>query len=170
MPDMLSLILAMTMTLASPMPAPDFTHHAPSDWINSAPLTLQALRGKVVIVEFWTFACSNCIGSTPWLNDLHARLRERGLLLVGVHTPELPHERVAASVRRKVGDYGIRYPVMLDNDFSYWKALSNQYWPAFYLIDKQGRVRAAYFGETHAGDAQAHRIERDLETLLAEPG
>lgn len=147
--------------------APAFTHTAAAEWINSPPLTLQSLRGKVVLLDFWTFACWNCYRSFPWLNELEARLHERGLRVIGVHTPEFDHERVRGSIEKKIAEYGLQHPVMMDNDHSYWNAMGNRYWPAFYLIDQQGRVRAHYAGETHAGDAQARRIESDIETLLA---
>jgi len=163
------LLLALTM-ITNAATAPDFTHHDAGDWINSPPLALPQLHGKVVMVEFWTFDCINCHRSVPWVRSLHERFASRGLQIVGVHTPELPQERVPANVRRKVEEYGIRYPVMLDADYSTWNAWSNQYWPAFYLIDKQGHVRAEYFGETHADDERARRIERDIAALLAEPG
>lgn len=169
----LLLALALHMTLpaaaAEPSAAPEFTHRAAADWINSPPLTLAALRGQVVLVDFWTFACWNCYRSFPWLNALDARWHDRGLRVVGVHTPEFSHERVRDNVEAKVAEYGLRHPVMLDNDFSYWNAMGNRYWPAFYLLDKRGRIRAHYAGETHRGDAQARRIEADIETLLAEP-
>jgi len=148
--------------------APAFTHSAAAEWINSPPLTLDSLRGKVVLLDFWTFACWNCYRSFPWLNELEARLHERGLRVIGVHTPEFDHERVRGSVKKKIAQYGLKHPVMMDNDMSYWNAMGNRYWPAFYLIDKQGRLRAHYAGETHAGDAQARRIEFDIEALLAE--
>lgn len=167
------LMLATTLALALPATAadrlaPEFTHRATADWINSPPLTLAALRGQVVLLDFWTFECWNCYRSLPWLNDVERRYRARGLQLVGVHTPEFERERIRANIEKKVQDYEVRYPVMVDNDFSYWNALNNRYWPAFYLIDKQGRVRAQYAGETHAGDAQARRIESDIEAVLAE--
>lgn len=154
---------------ADAVPAPAFTHPSAQDWLNSPPLTLATLDGTVVLIEFWTFACHNCNRSIPWLNELYSRLKGRGLQIVSVHTPEFDHEKVRANVQQKVGEYGIAYPVMLDNDYSYWKALSNQYWPAFYLVDKRGRVRAHYAGETHRGDGQARRIEGDIEALLSEP-
>ena len=147
--------------------APEFTHAAPAEWLNSKPLTLAALAGKVVLVEFWTFDCHNCHRTVPWLRELYARTQSRGVEIVGVHTPEFERERVADNVRAKLVEYRIRYPVMLDNDYSYWNALGNRYWPAFYLVDRQGRVRAVYAGETHAGDAQARRIEADLEALAS---
>jgi thiol-disulfide isomerase/thioredoxin len=149
-------------------PAPAFTHTAAAEWLNSPPLTLEDLRGKVVLLDFWTFACWNCYRSFPWLNDLEMRLHGRGLRVIGVHTPEFAHERVRARVEQKVAEYGLKHPVMLDNDFSYWNAMGNRYWPAFYLIDRQGRVRAHYAGETHRGDAQARAIEAAVVRLLAE--
>ncbi len=150
------------------VPAPPFTHTTTAEWINSPPLTLESLRGKVVLLDFWTFACWNCYRSFPWLNQVQARFHERGLRVIGVHTPEFAHERVRASIAKKIVEYGLQHPVMMDNDFSYWNAMGNHYWPAFYLIDKHGRLRGRYAGETHAGDAQAQRIEADIETLLAE--
>lgn len=149
-------------------PAPEFTHRDPAEWLNSPPLKLEDLRGQVVLLDFWTFACWNCYRSFPWLNDLQSRLEGRGLRVIGVHTPELAQERVAASVKEKIAVYGLKHPVMLDNDFSYWNAMNNHYWPAYYLIDRQGRVRAQYAGETHVGDAQARSIEAAIVALLDE--
>lgn len=168
--------LCMSLAAAAPKPggassapkAPEFTHAAPEDWIGSAPLSLAQLRGKVVLIDVWTFACWNCYRSFPWLNQIGERYAGRGLQIVGVHSPEFDSERPRASVERKIAEYKLRHPVMLDNDFSYWKALGNRYWPAFYLIDREGRIRAQYAGETHTGDAQAQRIEARIETLLAE--
>lgn len=151
-------------------PAPEFTHTQAEDWLNSPPLTLASLRGQVVLLDFWTFGCSNCYRSFPWLNALEQRLHARGLRVIGVHTPEFAHERLRAGVKYKVQQFELRHPVMLDNDSSYWKALGNRYWPAFYLIDKRGRLREHYAGETHAGDSQARRIEAAILALLAEPG
>ena len=171
----LGVVLAMLSpaTLAgtgasSAPPAPAFTHLAQADWLNASPLTWERLRGQVVLLEFWTFACWNCDRSIPWVQDLQKRLGPRGLRIVSVHTPELARERVRANVVESVAKRGITYPVMLDDDYSFWNALGNQYWPAFYLVDKQGRVRASYAGETHTGDAQARTIEDALVRLLGE--
>lgn len=150
-------------------PAPAFSHPAKEDWLNSSPLSWEQLHGQVVLLEFWTFACWNCDRSIPWVQDLQKRLGVRGLRIVSVHTPELPREKVRANVVAAVAQRNITYPVMLDDDYSYWNALSNQYWPAFYLVDKQGRVRASYAGETHIGDAQAQAIEETALRLLGEP-
>ena len=136
--------------------APQFTHSGARDWINSPPLTLA------------DFDCWNCYRSIPWLKDLEARLGPKGLALMGVHSPEFAHEKAYDKVAAKVKEFGIRHPVMLDNDFSYWNALGNRYWPAFYVIDKQGRLRGAYVGETHAGDRRAREIETLIVGLLAE--
>ncbi len=148
-------------------PAPEFPPRSAAEWINSAPITLASLRGNVVLLDFWTFECWNCYRSFPWLNALEARFRDRGLKVVGVHTPEFAREKVIASIREKVREFKISYPVMVDNDHAYWNALGNQYWPAFYLIDREGKLRALYVGETHAGDAQARDIEAAVEKLLS---
>lgn len=151
------------------LPAPEFTHRRAEDWINSPPLSVKDLRGKVVLLDFWTFDCWNCYRSFPWLKSVERKFNERGLAVVGVHTPEFAHERVRANVERKVKEFGLEHPVMLDNDHSYWRALANRYWPAFYLIDKRGQVRGLYVGETHAGDRRATEVEARITELLAEP-
>lgn len=148
--------------------APEFTHTAATDWINSPPLTLQALRGKVVLVEFWTFDCYNCRNTLPWLQAIHAEYAPRGLEVVSVHTPELPQERVPDNVRAAVKELGIRYPVMLDQDFSYWRALNNRYWPAFYLVNRDGSIALAAFGELHRGTDRGDRMEARIRDLLAQ--
>ena len=148
--------------------APEFTHRMADEWINSEPLTLSELRNSVVLIDFWTFGCWNCYRSFPWLNGVETVYGKRGLRVVGVHTPEFDHERIRENVIEKVEEFNLRHPVMLDNDFSYWKAMNNRYWPAFYLIDKRGMLRAAFVGETHAGTARSRDIERVIEALLAE--
>lgn len=150
------------------VPAPAFTHTDPADWLNSAPLTWEDLRGKVVLMDFWTFECWNCYRSFPWMNALEARLQPLGLQVIGVHTPEFEHEKVRENVVAKAAEFGLHHPIMLDNDFSYWRAMNNRYWPAFYLVDKRGAIRAAFYGETHAGGRRARQIERLARQLLAE--
>jgi len=179
--SILLLIAAMTLGVLTPQsaralasaaeapPAPEFTHRGSEHWINSAPLTLQALRGSVVLLDFWTFDCWNCYRSFPWLRNVEAKYAREGLKIIGVHSPEFDHERIPANVAKKVEEFMLQHPVMIDNDFSYWNAMRNRYWPAFFLIDRQGRVRAVHVGETHDGDSQAREIEADIETLLAEP-
>jgi thiol-disulfide isomerase/thioredoxin len=153
---------------AAAVEAPQFTHSAARDWINSPPLTLTDFKGRVLLLDVWTFDCWNCYRSIPWLKDLEARLGPKGLALMGVHSPEFAHEKEYDKVAAKVKEFGIRHPVMLDNDFSYWNALGNRYWPAFYVIDKQGRLRGTYVGETHVGDRRAREIETLIAGLLAE--
>jgi thiol-disulfide isomerase/thioredoxin len=126
-------------------PAADFI--AGGRWFNSAPLKLRQLRGKVVLVDFWTYTCINCLRTLPQLEAWDARYRANGLVIIGVHTPEFAFEHVASNVGSAIKRLGVRYPVVQDNDYSTWNAYSNQYWPAEYLIDKTGRVRHAHFGE-----------------------
>lgn len=154
--------------MASSRPAPAFTHRQPAEWINSAPLELAALRGRVVLLDVWTFDCWNCYRSIPWLKRVEQKYQSQGLQLIGVHTPEFDHERARDAVERKVKEFGIAHPVMLDNDYSYWNALNNQYWPAYYLIDRRGDIRAVYVGEMHTGHARARKVEAKIEELLRE--
>ena len=151
-------------------PAPEFTHAREQDWLNSKPLSLKDLRGSVVLLDFWAFECWNCYRSFPWLNAVADNYRERGLVVVSVHTPELPSEHDRSQLIRKSREYGLTNPIMLDDDHSYWNAMGNTYWPAFYLIDRQGRVRSVFLGETHAGDDNARALEAALEQLLSEAG
>jgi thiol-disulfide isomerase/thioredoxin len=154
---------------ASSVLAPQFTHAHTEDWVNSKPLTLSELHGKVVLVEFWAFNCINCLHSAAWVESLAEQNGGTGLTVIGVHTPELAAERLAANVRAAVKRLGITYPVMIDADYSYWNAFSNQYWPAFYLIDRNGRVRAQAIGEMRVGEARALQLESAIKQLLA-PG
>jgi len=158
--------LTWCVALATPVNAPGFTHAKAEDWINSKPLNLEDFGGRVLLVDVWTFDCWNCYRSIPWLKDLEKRFGPKGLALLGVHSPEFPHEREREQVVAKVKEFGIRHPVMLDNDFSYWQALGNRYWPAFYVIDKQGRLRGTFVGETHIGDRRAKEVEELITQLL----
>lgn len=159
---------AVGETLSTPFIAAEFTHTTQEDWINSDPLILSDLRGKVLLVDFWTFDCWNCYRSFPWLKAMEMRFAPKGLQVVGVHSPEFAHEKVFENIVSKVKEFGLHHPIMVDNDFSYWRVMRNKYWPAFYIIDKQGQVRAIHYGETHEGDAQALHIEKTIEMLLAE--
>ncbi len=154
-------------TSAAP-PAPEFTHREAKAWINARPLRLSALRGHVVLLDFWTFDCWNCYRSFPWLRSVEERFTQRGLVVVGVHTPEFDHERIRENVVAKVAEFELSHAVMMDNDHSYWNAMGNRYWPAYYLIDKRGRLRATFIGETHAGDARAKNVEKAIAALLEE--
>lgn len=152
---------ANVLTLPDYDLAPELT--GISDWINTEPTTLAAHRGKVVLVHFWTFGCSNCVHVRPHVLQWYRRYRDQGFEVLGVHTPELAFERDIDNVRRAVADAGITFPVAVDPDFRTWDAYGNRYWPAFYFVDKRGRVRHAQFGEG-AYDA----AERVIESLLAE--
>ena len=134
-------------------------------WLNSPPLTREQLRGKVVLVDFWTYSCINCIRTIPHVKALHERYAKDGLVVIGVHTPEFAFERDLGNVRKAVGDFGIRYPVAVDNDWKIWRAFNNRYWPAHYLADATGRIRYHHFGES--GQAQT---EAAVRALLIESG
>lgn len=122
------------------------------EWINSRPLTPVDLKDKVVVVEFWTFDCINCRRTVPAMNRLHATFRDSGdVVIVGVHTPELPRERDPRAVERAVAAQGITFPVLLDGGMANWKAFGNHYWPAIYVIDRRGRIRDLHTGELHPG-------------------
>ena len=125
--------------------APEF--QGISQWLNSKPLTLASLRGKVVLIDFWTYSCVNCIRTLPYVKRWYDTYRDAGLVVVGVHTPEFAFEHVPGNVEKAVQSFGIDYPVALDNDFGTWTAWGNRYWPAEYYIDRQGHVRYAHFGE-----------------------
>jgi len=153
--------------LDAPWQAPEFTHTAAEAWINSPPVTLAALEGRVVVLDFWTWGCWNCRRSVPWLRELARRFPDE-LAIVGVHTPEFKHEMDPAGVRRQVAELGLDHPVMLDNDFSYWEAMGTRYWPTFYLIDKAGRVREKMVGEVLPNGNKAGVLEDRIRALMAE--
>ena len=132
-----------------------------SVWLNSAPLTAADLRGSVVLVDFWTYSCVNWIRTLPYLSAWHERYRERGLVILGAHAPEFSFEHELDNVRRAVGDLGVGYPVVIDNDFSIWRSFGNRYWPAAYLVDRDGQVRFHHFGE-----GAYEEIERVIQLLL----
>ncbi len=154
--------------LSEPYTIPEFTHRNPEDWINSPPLVRDDLKGKVVLIDVWTFGCVNCYQSLPWLKSIETKYKQQEFAVLGVHTPEFDHEKDRRKVAEKVQEFGIEHAVMIDNDFSYWNALNNRYWPSFYLIDKTGKVRAVYVGEMREGGKPADRAERQIEALLEE--
>ena len=131
----------------------------------SMPLSLQSLRGKVVVVDFWTYSCVNCVRTLPYLKAWNDTYRSRGLVIIGVHTPEFEFEKKSANVARAIKDLGVDWPVVQDNDYSEWNAYSNQYWPAHYFIDAKGHVR--YF---HFGEGEYDVSERVIQALLKEAG
>uniref|UniRef100_UPI002899EA75 redoxin domain-containing protein n=2 Tax=unclassified Brevundimonas TaxID=2622653 RepID=UPI002899EA75 len=134
-------------------------------WINTPPLTTEQLRGKVVVVDFWTYSCINCIRSIPYVRAWAEKYKDQGLVVIGVHTPEFAFEKSEANVRQNIRRLGIAYPVAMDNDFAVWRAFRNQYWPAHYFIDAKGQIRHHHFGEgDYAGS------ERVIQQLLKEAG
>lgn len=134
-------------------------------WINSAPISAGSLHGQVVLIDFWTYSCINCIRTLPYLKAWNQRYKDHGLTIIGVHAPEFAFEKVESNVRRAVRDLGIDYPVVLDNDFRLWRAFDNRFWPAHYFIDAQGRVRGHQFGE--GNDAESEAL---IRKLLVEAG
>ena len=131
--------------LASPYPAPDFS--GISAWLNSPPLSMKELKGKVVLVDFWTYSCINCVRTLPYITSWDQKYRKDGLVIVGVHSPEFEFEKKMDNVKAAILKYGIHYPVALDNDLSTWGNFNNEYWPAHYLINREGRVVYTHFGE-----------------------
>jgi cytochrome c biogenesis protein CcdA/thiol-disulfide isomerase/thioredoxin len=142
--------------LSENTPAPELT--GISGWINSPPLTIKELRGKVVLVDFWTYSCINCIRTIPHLNQLYDDYKEHGLVIIGVHTPEFEFEKNYDNVKNACIEFKIKYPVALDNDYATWQAYHNSFWPAHYLIDQNGIIRMSHFGEgDYAGTENAVR-------------
>lgn len=144
-------------------PAPDLV--GITNWINSEPLTLEALKGKVVIVDFWTYSCVNCVRTLPYLTDWHAKYKDDGLVIIGVHAPEFAFEEDPQNVMDAVERFGIEYPVAQDNQLETWRAFHNRFWPAKYFIDAEGNVRYTHFGE-----GEYEKSELVIQELLAEIG
>ncbi|MCF5145035.1 redoxin domain-containing protein [Pseudomonas sp. PA-6-1D] len=133
------------------------------EWLNSPPLSLEALKGKVVLVDFWTYDCINCRRALPYVNTWAKRYEKDGLVVIGVHTPEYAFEHIPANVKEQVRKLGIGDPVAIDNNYAIWRSFDNQYWPAHYLIDAKGHVRYSHFGE---GRYEAQELM--IEALLNE--
>jgi thiol-disulfide isomerase/thioredoxin len=136
---------------------------AAGEWINSEPLKLKDLRGRVVLIDFWTFGCFNCRNTLPYIKGWHDRYRDKGLTVVGVHSPEFDEERKVENLRRAVASLGINYPVVTDNNYQTWNAYNVEAWPTIFLLDKQGRIRWMHLGEGDYDEA-----ERIMQQLLAE--
>ncbi len=134
-------------------------------WLNSPPLTAEALRGRVVLVDFWTYSCINCLRSLPYVEAWANKYKDQGLVVIGVHAPEFAFERDLDNIRRAVKDLGVTYPVAVDNNYAIWRGFNNQYWPAHYFIDAQGRIRHHHFGE-----GEYDKSEAVIQALLAENG
>ncbi|NYH10058.1 cytochrome c biogenesis protein DipZ [Pseudomonas moraviensis] len=134
-------------------------------WLNSAPLDAQALKGKVVLVDFWTYSCINCLRTLPYVKAWAEKYRDQGLVVIGVHAPEFAFERDVGNVTKAMKELGINYPVAIDNDYRIWRAFNNEYWPAHYFADAQGRIRYHHFGEGDYAES-----ERVIQQLLREAG
>lgn len=152
---------------AAPMPSLKSQGAMPSldgavQWLNSSALSSESLRGKVVLVDFWTYDCINCQRTLPYVNDWAKKYEKDGLVVIGVHTPEYGYEKIIENVRQQVSKLGIQYPVAIDNQYAIWRAFNNQYWPAHYFIDAQGQVRYSHFGEGRY-DEQEQVIQQLLQ-------
>ena len=152
---------ASAEALVSGPPAPDFA--GIDHWINSAPLNMSELKGKVVLIDFWTYTCYNCVNTLPYVTAWYEKYKSKGLQVIGVHTPEFSFERSTANVTDAIMKFHIHYPVAQDNRYATWNAYHNQYWPAVYLVNKKGNVVYSHFGE---GDYQ--ETEAAIKTLLSE--
>lgn len=153
---------------ASSMPALESQGAMPGldgavQWLNSPPLSSESLRGKVVLVDFWTYDCINCQHTLPYVNAWAKKYEKDGLVVIGVHTPEYGYEKIIDNVREQVGKLDIHYPVAIDNQYAIWRAFNNQYWPAHYFIDAKGQVRYSHFGEGRYGEQ-----EQVIQQLLQE--
>lgn len=151
-----------------PATMPEFTQVDESAWFNSKPLLSEDLRGKVVLIDVWTYGCWNCYNSFPWLRSVEAKFADQDFTVIGIHTPEFDHEKDRDNVEKKIQHFELHHPVMMDNDKAYWRALRNRYWPAYYIVDKKGNIRDAFIGETHEGDRRAKKIEKLIAKLLKE--
>lgn len=132
-------------------------------WFNGPPLSRESLKGKVVLVDFWTYTCINCIRTLPYLKDWHQKYKDKGFVIVGLHSPEFEFEKDPGNVKKAIAKFQIPYPVALDNQMATWNAFKNQYWPAHYFIDAKGRIR-----HTHFGEGEYEKLEEVIRTLLAE--
>ena len=165
------LLLVAMLALAAPLDAPARDKGAlqrfegANAWLNSPPLSAADLRGKVVLVDFWTYTCINWIRTLPYVRAWAEKYRDQGLVVIGVHTPEFEFEKNLDNVRGAVKEMRVTYPVAIDSGYAVWRAFSNNAWPAVYLIDAQGRVRYR-----HLGEGEYERMERTIQQLLAEAG
>jgi len=154
-------------TAAAPLPVegtlPPLT--GAIQWLNSPPLTAGQLRGKVVLIDFWTYSCINCLRTLPYVKAWSQKYRDMGLVVIGVHAPEFAFERNIDNVKKAAHDLGVDYPIAIDNNYAIWRAFGNQYWPAHYFVDAQGRIRHHHFGE-----GEYEQSEKVIQQLLAEAG
>ncbi len=165
---LISVVFSATVALVLPcQAAQQMERTAPevhgSEWINAAPLSIDKLKGQVVLVEFWTFGCYNCTNVEPFIKNWHRKYADQGLTIIGVHTPEFDYEKNADNVRGYVRQKAIEHAVLIDNTFSTWRAYNNRAWPALYLIDKQGIIRYK-----HVGEGAYQTTEEMIQKLLKE--
>ena len=158
-------VICTSGSLGGGSKAPEFVGIA--NWINSRPLTMEELRGRVVLVDFWTYTCVNCIRTMPYLKDWHAKYASKGLVIVGVHSPEFEFEKLTENVAENARNFGLEYAIAQDNGFQTWRAYRNRFWPAKYLVDAGGVIRYNHFGEG-AYDETEQRIRRLLEEAGAD--
>ncbi|QMU61725.1 MAG: redoxin family protein [Gammaproteobacteria bacterium] len=170
-------LLSLTLLLSAvvyakqvnpPATMPEFTQIDEAAWLNSKPLSSSDLRGKVVLIDVWTYGCWNCYNSFPWLRSVEEKFSDQDFTVIGIHTPEFDHEKERENVVKKIEDFELHHPVMMDNNKAYWRALRNRYWPSYYIVDKQGNIRKGFIGETHEGDRRAKKIEKLIAKLLKE--
>lgn len=157
-------LLAQAAGLSVEAQAPSL--HGISDWINTSPLSDDDLRGKVVLVDFWTYSCINCVRTLPHVNEWYRKYKDNGLIVIGVHSPEFNFEKNKENVEAAIKKYGVEYPVALDSEHESWNAFGNQYWPAHYLIDSQGNIRYHHFGEGHYAETETAIQQLLLEAKL----
>ena len=136
-----------------------------TEWLNSPPLTAAGLRGKVVLIDVWTYTCINWLRTLPYVRAWAEKYKNQGLVVIGVHAPEFAFEKNIDNVRRAAKDMRVDYPIAIDNDYAIWRAFKNEYWPALYFVDAQGRIRHHHFGE-----GEYEQSERIIQQLLAEAG
>ncbi len=170
-----TLVLCLTVSSGAcarppeigPVAAPEITG---SRWFNSKPLNLDKLKGKVVLVEFWTYGCYNCVNVEPHIKRWYSRYHKQGLEVVAVHSPEFAHEKKAENVSAYLKKKSIRYPVVMDNDFAIWRRYGNRYWPTVYLIDRQGQLRYRTIGEGRYSNTEDMIKRLIAETTPTSPG
>ena len=171
---MYKAVLIVSVMIFSVMPTifgqsnvlPEFTIRSPEHWINSEPLRKSDLKGKIVFIEIWTSIWINCIRSFPWVHGIEKKYEKQGLKVIAVHSPEFEYEKNRSQVERIAKKYHKTSPIMMDNDYTYWKALGNRYWPTFYLFDQTGQLVLRLFGETHQGSKNALKFEQVMLKLL----
>lgn len=157
------LLLLLLLNISSLVQASDLPNISGDTWLNSPTLQTSDLKGKVVLVKFWTYGCHNCNAVEPYVIKWHQRYAEQGLIIIAIHTPEFSHEHQTDNVRAYMQEHDVPYPVVLDNDFKNWRRFSNRYWPTIYLADRKGKLRYRKIGEGSYGET-----EKMIQKLLHE--